>query len=74
MRTALLVLLMLLLPALLAADEAKKKKVAVIDLIDDSATLDAAVVERATAYLWDRVVAANAFIVSPDSMLILWPR
>ncbi len=63
MRTALLVLLMLLLPALLAADEAKKKKVAVIDLIDDSATLDAAVVERATAYLWDRVVAANAFIV-----------
>lgn len=62
MRTALLVLLLLVVPAALCAEE-KKKKVAVIDLIDDSATIDAAALERATAYLWDRIVAANAFTV-----------
>ncbi|HOW52487.1 MAG TPA: PEGA domain-containing protein [bacterium] len=62
MRNALLVLMIFLFAVPLAAGE-QKKKVAVIDLIDDSATIDAAVLDRATQYLWDRVVASNAFVV-----------
>ena len=62
MRNAFLILVVFLFVIPLAAAE-QKKKVAVIDLIDDSATIDTAVLDRATQYLWDRVVAAKAFIV-----------
>ncbi len=62
MRTALVLLLAILLTATLVAEE-KKRKVAVIDILDTSATLDTAMLERATQYLWDRVVATKSFIV-----------
>lgn len=62
MRNALLVLMLLLTVLPLTAEE-RKKKVAVIDLIDDSATIDAAALERATQYLWEHIVAAKSFVV-----------
>ncbi len=62
MRRALLLFLALFLAVSLTAEE-KKRKVAVIDILDTSATIDTAILDRATQYLWDRIVATKSFIV-----------